>query len=231
MNEPQPLQIGLTQQHTCSYLSDRQERVAVAMSPEFHNESGYQVLLANGFRRSGDTIYTPHCDACSACQSIRIPIADFQPSRSQKRLLNQSHQITMVMKTKLDDGWFELYSRYIEARHRGGTMYPPNRETFQTFANCQWMQTHYLHLYQKNQLIAVAVTDVTPTAASAFYTFFDPDSVLSLGTLAVLQQVKWCQQMNKDWLYLGYQIDECPAMSYKVRFHRHQRLVNQRWQG
>jgi arginine-tRNA-protein transferase len=35
--------------------------------------------------------------------------------------------------------------------------------------------------------------------------------------------------MNKEWLYLGYQIDECPAMNYKTRFHPHQRLVNQRW--
>ncbi len=231
MNEAVQLQIGLTQQHPCSYLGDRQERVAVAMSPEFHNASGYQVLLANGFRRSGDTIYTPHCDACSACQSIRIPIADFKASRSQKRLLNQSRGITAIMKHQLDDDWFELYSRYIEARHQGGSMYPPNQETFKTFAHCQWMSTHYLHLYQNDQLIAVAVTDVTPMAASAFYTFFDPDSPLSLGTLAVLQQLRWCQEMGKQWLYLGYQIDECPAMSYKVRFHRHQRLVNQRWQG
>ncbi|MFA0233158.1 arginyltransferase, partial [Vibrio sp. 10N.261.45.A7] len=62
-------------------------------------------------------------------------------------------------------------------------------------------------------------------------TFFDPDIDISMGTLGVLFQIQHAQKEQKQWLYLGYQIDECPAMNYKVRFQRHQRLVNQRWQG
>lgn len=228
----QHIRIGLTQNHSCSYLPERQERVAVALDSNLHTEQNYQILMANGFRRSGDTIYKPHCEHCNACQPIRVAIADFVASKSQRRLLNKASRLRWEMKPELDDNWFELYSRYITKRHKNGTMYPPRKDEFSRFAKTNWLETGFLHVYDdSNQLLAVAVTDIMDQCASAFYTFFDPDVPLSLGTLAVLYQIKYCQQTSKHWLYLGYQIDECPAMNYKTRFQRHQRLVNQRWQG
>ncbi|NVD06274.1 arginyltransferase [Vibrio sp. JPW-9-11-11] len=227
----QQIRIGLTDNHPCSYLSERQERVAVALDPAMHCGSSYEVLLANGFRRSGDTIYKPHCDRCQACQAIRVSIPDFIPTRNQKRLLNKAHAIEWQLKESMDYDWFELYARYIEARHRNGSMYPPKRNEFAQFSQCNWLNTQFLHLYHEGKLIAIAVTDILSNSASAFYTFYDPNHSISLGTLAVLYQAEYCRQQGKQWLYLGYQIDECPAMNYKVRFQRHQRLVNQRWQG
>ncbi|GHZ49699.1 arginyl-tRNA-protein transferase-related protein [Vibrio cholerae] len=83
----QQIRIGLTNNHPCSYLADRMERVAVAIDPQMQTPETYEVLMANGFRRSGDTIYKPHCDHCQSCQALRIPAPDFVPSKSQKRLL------------------------------------------------------------------------------------------------------------------------------------------------
>ncbi len=226
------IRIGLTNNHPCSYLKDRMERVAVALDNTMQSDENYEVLLANGFRRSGDTIYKPHCDNCSSCHALRIAIPDFVLSKSQKRLLNKvKDQVTWKMKSDLDENWFSLYSQYIKARHRNGTMYPPKKDEFDKFAKSRWLNTQFLHVYHNSQLIAIAVTDILPHSASAFYTFFDPTSSLSIGTLAVLLQAQYCKVHRKQWLYLGYQIDECPAMNYKVRFQRHQRLVNQRWQG
>ncbi|MGY5613132.1 arginyltransferase [Vibrio brasiliensis] len=227
----QQIRIGLTDSHPCSYLADRQERVAVALDPAMHCGSSYEVLLANGFRRSGDTIYKPHCDQCQSCQALRLSIPDFEPSRNQKRLLKKSAQYQWQLKERMDDNWFDLYVRYIESRHKSGSMYPPKKEEFAQFSKCNWLNTQFLHIYQEQQLVAIAVTDILSNSASAFYTFFEPEHSLSLGTLAVLFQAEYCIEQGKQWLYLGYQIDECPAMNYKVRFQRHQRLVNQRWQG
>ncbi|WP_428772802.1 arginyltransferase [Vibrio sp.] len=227
----QHIRIGLTGQHPCSYLADRHERVAVALDPQMHNSANYEILLANGFRRSGDMIYKPHCDSCSACQALRVSIADIALSKSQKRLLSKSRHLSWQLKPELDSDWFALYSRYINARHQNGSMYPPKKDEFYQFSHCNWLNTQFLHIYDQQTLVAVAVTDVMEHSASAFYTFYDPDIPLSLGTLAVLFQLEYCREHSKHWLYLGYQIDECPAMNYKVRFHRHQRLVNQRWQG
>ncbi|ENV6029577.1 arginyltransferase, partial [Vibrio parahaemolyticus] len=89
----QHIRIGLTNNHPCSYLPERQERVAVALDAELHTEQNYQLLMANGFRRSGDTIYKPHCERCHACQPIRISIPDFVLSRSQKRLLSKAKNL------------------------------------------------------------------------------------------------------------------------------------------
>ncbi|QMV14793.1 arginyltransferase [Vibrio spartinae] len=227
----QNIRIGLSHSHSCSYLPDRQERVAIAMDGDLHTPTQYEMLLANGFRRSGDTIYKPHCDNCQLCQAIRVSITAFDLSRSQKRLLNKSNQFHWEVKESLDPDWYSLYKRYINQRHHHGSMYPPNREDFAQFSSCSWLKTVYLHIYKAEQLVAIAVTDLLPQSASAFYTFYDPDEKLSLGTLAVLLQAQYCHQQQKTWLYLGYQIDECPAMNYKTRFQPHQRLVNQRWQG
>ena len=226
------IRIGLTNNHPCSYLADKLERVAVAIDSQMQDAGNYEVLLANGFRRSGDTIYKPHCDHCQACQALRIAVPDNVPSKSQKRLLNKARaDFHWEVKASMDPDWFELYARYINARHRHGTMYPPKCDEFRKFTMCDWLDTRYLHVYYQHRLVAIAVTDILPSSASAFYTFFDPDIDLSLGTLCVLYQIELCKKDSKQWLYLGYQIDECPAMSYKVRFQAHQRLVNQRWQG
>ncbi|MBW3696601.1 arginyltransferase [Vibrio sp. T187] len=225
------IKIGLTDNHSCSYLPERQERVAVALDTSMHTPDNYEVLLANGFRRSGETIYKPHCDQCRACHAIRVSIADFKLSKSQKRVLNKAKSFRWEMKSEMDSNWFDLYSEYISERHRNGTMYPPKKKEFEQFSTNDWLSTQFLHIYEDTRLIAIAVTDIMEHSTSAFYTFFAPDIDLSLGTLAVLLQIQYSQNTNKHWLYLGYQIDECPAMNYKVRFQRHQRLVNQRWQG
>ena len=206
--------------------------MAVALDENLHTEDNYQVLMANGFRRSGDTIYKPHCQHCNACQPIRIAVPDFIPSKSQKRLQSKGKALHWEMKPEFDPDWFDLYSRYICERHKDGTMFPPREDEFARFAQTTWLTTGFLHIYdESDRLLAVAVTDIMDKCASAFYTFFDPDYPLSLGTLGVLFQLEYCQRENKHWLYLGYQIDECPAMNYKTRFQRHQRLVNQCWQG
>ncbi|MGD8109041.1 arginyltransferase [Vibrio sp. TRT 17S01] len=229
--ELQQIRIGLTDSHPCSYLKEQQERVAVALDSAMHCASSYEVLLANGFRRSGDTVYKPHCTHCNACNALRVAVPEFFPSKSQKRLLNKASHLSWQLKETMDENWFALYSRYIEARHRDGSMYPPKEKEFAQFAMCSWLNTQFLHIYENDMLIAIAVTDILSNSASAFYTFFDPDYALSIGTLGVLFQLEYCRQQGKQWLYLGYQIDECSAMNYKVRFNRHQRLVNQRWQG
>ena len=54
----------------------------------------YNVLIQAGFRRSGEQVYRPQCRQCRACQSIRVLVDDFQPSKSQKRVLNKNNDFT-----------------------------------------------------------------------------------------------------------------------------------------
>ncbi len=45
----QHIRIGLTNNHPCSYLPERQERVAVALDERLHTEENYQLLMLTVF--------------------------------------------------------------------------------------------------------------------------------------------------------------------------------------
>ena len=62
------------------------------------------------------------------------------------------------------------------------------------------------------------------------YCFYDPElAELSLGTYSVLKQVELCRQTGRRYLYLGYYVALSPHMSYKAKFHPHERLIGGRW--
>jgi arginine-tRNA-protein transferase len=96
--------------------------------------------------------------------------------------------------------------------------------------SCNWIAPLFIEFILADRLIAVAVTDQLNSALSAIYTFFAPDEqARSLGTFAVLQQIALAAQLDKTYLYLGYQIDSCQKMSYKRNFLPHERFFQQKW--
>jgi len=81
------MKFGLTQEFDCSYLPNKKEQLLVFVPDGLSASSAqYNILLDAGFRRSGDQVYRPHCQACRACQSLRIPVSDFSMSKSQNRI-------------------------------------------------------------------------------------------------------------------------------------------------
>ena len=223
------LQLGLTPESDCNYLPQQRDQLGIVIDQPWLNPNGYDLLISSGYRRSGSVIYKPMCKNCNACTPLRINCTEFTPSKSQKRQQNQLKKLQWEFKQQLDPNWFELYERYITVRHANGSMFPANKQQFFDFVSASWMNTAFLHLYQDNQLIAIAVTDVFPDSLSAVYSFFEPEHKLSLGTLCVLLQVEVCNQTQRQWLYPGYQIDQCREMNYKIRFMPHQKLINGEW--
>ncbi|WP_413111292.1 arginyltransferase [Thaumasiovibrio sp. DFM-14] len=225
------IQVGLTPEKPCSYLPDQKDRLMVVMEDACHTTNHYRQLMDLGFRRSGNMIYRPHCSECQACQPIRVDTAQFSPSRSQKRLMKKSQALRVEMKTVLDTDWYPLYAHYITQRHRNGSMYPPKKTDFEQFVSSDWMSLGYMHVYDQDKLVAIAVCDLFHDAISALYTFFDPDLPFSIGKVLILNQIKYAKLHNLPWLYLGFQIDECKAMNYKIQFQPYQRLINGAWQS
>ena len=103
------------------------------MEHTFFCPQGYAHLLSIGFRRSGNDIYRPQCPACNACQSVRIDTHNFTPTRSQRRIAKKGAAITTTPSLVDKPEYYELYTRYIEARHRDGSMYPPSRKQYDNF--------------------------------------------------------------------------------------------------
>ncbi len=231
MNEQLPARIGLSQPFECSYLHDRQEQLLVILDPSCYSSNKFESLLGLGFRRSGNQIYRPHCPICSACSSVRVLADEFMPTKSQKRKLNKAKNRFEVKYSQVErEQYYPLYSKYISLRHQDGSMYPPDKSQFQSFLFCSWLTITFIELWDQENLVAVAVTDCMDNAISAIYTFFDPDyEHFSLGTVMILQQLKFAKQQHKQFVYLGYQIDECDKMKYKTQFLPAQKQLNDQW--
>ncbi|QUM83945.1 arginyltransferase [Moritella sp. 28] len=225
------IKVALTPPMPCSYLSEQQEQILVVQDDQLHSQAGYEVLLLNGFRRSGNDVYRPHCQTCQACQSIRIDSQLFKVSKSQKRLLKKNKHIEIRVSHQPRPDYYPLYERYINTLHSDGAMFPASQSQYDGFITSAWLTPTFLEFYLNDTLIAVAVTDVMANSMSAMYCFYDPNFLHnSLGTYAILQQLLLAKATGKQWLYLGYQIDQCGKMNYKVNFNPHERLVAGKWQ-
>ena len=173
-----------------------------------------EVTIKLGYRRSGDFIYRPHCTGCEECRPCRIPVAQFSPRRNQQRCLKSNQDLSLnIVKAHYSDEYFELYRDYLNARHGDGEMSNPVPDDFEKFLYSDWSNTYFLEARKDERLLAVAVTDVTPSGLSAVYTYFDPaESKRGLGNFCILQQIHHTQLMQLDHLYMGYWINDCQKM-------------------
>jgi len=215
----QSLRLLLGSSHSCGYLPQRNARSAF-VDPTFPlDESLYGALLDQGFRRSGNYAYRPMCQLCRSCRSVRIAVADFKPDRSQRRCLRANADLSLRRVRQPGDDHYELYRRYLRARHVGGGMDPDDTEAFREFLGCAWGSTEFWEFRSGRELLGVSVVDRIPQGFSAVYTFFAPEvPARSLGTYAILRQVEQARLQGLPYVYLGYWVEDSAKMDYKRRF-------------
>jgi arginine-tRNA-protein transferase len=133
-------------------------------------------------------------------------------------------------KAEYSDEYFNLYTRYLAARHTDGGMDNPDPEDFKRFLLNPWGEVLFVTASLDNQVVAVAVTDATPEGLSAVYTFFDPEqSDRGLGRYCILQQIELCRSKIIPYLYLGYWVDGCQKMQYKTDYQPQEHFDGQQW--
>ena len=230
------IRIFQTGEHECGYWHDRPARDLVVEPNEPRLPQIYPRALELGFRRSGDLVYRPNCHGCRLCVAVRVPVALFQPDRSQRRNLKRNADlVARVLPAERTDEQLALYQRYLGQRHRGGGMDDHGAVQFDQFLAGSWSQTRFMEIRRKVEgetgpLLAVAVTDLLPQALSAVYTFYDPDEATrGLGTFAILQQIEWARRERLAHLYLGYWIAGHAKMDYKRRLRPLDGYDGQRW--
>ena len=226
--------VGITKTFPCSYLPEQEERLLIAIDERLQNNRSYSMLMMEGFRRSGEQSYRPHCPHCNACQSIRVIVDDFKPSKSQKRSLKRNAHFVIKTSEQLKDEYYPLYEHYINSCHQDGSMYPANYQQFKGFLSSGLTKQLFIETWlvtdNEEQLVCLAVTDLLINGLSAVYTFYHPDfKSHGLGVFSILTQIKLCQNNQLPYLYLGYQIDDCQKMNYKNRYFPFEKFVGQEW--
>ncbi len=225
------LKFFVTPTHRCSYLP-RQDATTLFADPNQHmNEMIYANLSEMGFRRSGNYVYKPHCQYCSACIPVRLRVKDFRPSKRQKRIIAKNSDLSVrVIEPEFDETHYELYALYISEKHADGDMFPPSKAQYRSFLISNWSNTKFIEFKLADDVVCIAVLDQLASGISAVYTFYNPLlSKRSLGVYAILWQIEYSLTSALDYLYLGYWIKECKKMSYKQEYKPLECFVANRW--
>jgi len=229
--EPPSLAFYATPPHRCSYLPGR-EAITVFADPRHPKDVRlYSRLSRSGFRRSGDHIYVPACQGCRACVPVRVPVRDFRPRRSQRRIAARNATLRVAEHPGVfNEAHFQLYRRYVNVRHRGGGMDDPSRHEYLEFLCSSWCDTVFYEFRRGGDLAAIAVTDRLSDGLSAVYTFFEPSLAREgLGVYAILWQIEEAKRLGLDYCYLGYWIAQTRKMRYKAQYLPQEHYRNGGW--
>ena len=120
---PNAPQFYVTAPQPCPYLHGRAERkLFTALAGDGARELN-NTLSRQGFRRSQNVVYRPSCETCVACMSARIRVADFQPSRGQRRISRRNADLVRLATSAwATEEQYDLFRRYLDARHADGGM-------------------------------------------------------------------------------------------------------------
>jgi leucyl-tRNA---protein transferase len=212
----------------CSYLPDRLSRMHYRIATSL-STARYEHLLERGWRRFGRTLFRPVCGACQECRSLRIDIAAFQPTKSQRRIRNRNAELELIVqRPTVTTEHLELYNVYHQDMHerRDWPYSAIERDRYQeSFLDGRFEFSREFQYRLNNRLIAVGLVDVTPRVMSSIYFFYDPEfRDQSPGTMSVLRELEVGRSEGRQWLYMGYYIQDCISMNYKNRFHPHEFL-------
>jgi arginine-tRNA-protein transferase len=232
-------QFYVTAPQPCPYLKGRMERKLFTALQGEHAEALNDSLSKQGFRRSQNVLYRPSCADCAACLSARIRVADFRPTKSQKRTLKRNaaleRQATSPWATEEQ---YALFRRYLDSRHADGGMADMDIFEFAAMIEETPVRSRVVEYklpglaarlareaaprggpHIESDLAAVCLTDVLDDGLSMVYSFYEPAlQKNSLGTYIILDHVEIARAAGLPYVYLGYWVPGSPKMGYKASF-------------
>ena len=213
--------------HDCPYLPRRIALEEFFLAERFPAEL-YHDFMDHGFRRSGRIIYRPICHRCRECRPVRVPVADFMPNKSQRRVLRKNEDVEIRVSTpRFSKEKHRMYSDYLLMKH--DTIPEESPVHLRDSLYSSPVTTIEFEYRVRSRMVGVGIADLCSRSLSSVYMFYDPDcSERSLGTFSAIQEIFFCRENSIPHYYLGFFVRECPSMNYKERFGPHEILDRSR---
>lgn len=213
----------------CGYFKDRKSLFEEYLLEDI-SEVEFEYLLSHGLRHFGEYYFRPRCQNCYDCVPIRLRTADFTMSRSQKRALSVGSEVDI----RLGHPQFsrEKFQLYLDHKKRFQSL-QDDVEDEENFRLSFYGKTPFgmeFEYYLNGELIGVALADVTRKTFSAIYTFYSTaHTQLSLGTFSIVNQIKFCQDRDIPYFYMGYFIAQNKSLAYKAHFRPNEVYMDHEW--
>lgn len=220
-----------TPEHPCSYLPGLQAQKEGFLADQL-DAGSYQALMDRGFRRSGRLFYAMACANCRRCVPIRVPVATFTPSKSQRRAWRKNQDVTVAVdRPQFSPEKFALYQRYLRWQHPDT---PPDDQDapFREWLYQPIVDSCEVTYSLGGRVVAISIVDVSMRSVSGVYHFYEPEfAARSLGVFSVLAEIEWCRQLGVPYYYLGYWVEGAATMHYKANYRPHELLRDGRWEA
>lgn len=217
----------------CPYLDGREEQMVFTDLATGDDPHGLHNRLSRaGFRRSQGIAYKPNCQGCEACVPVRVPVAEFQLTRSFRRILKQNKDIAgLKLPPVAGNQHYEVFRRYIESRHGNGGMAAMTFDDYASMVKESPVLTRLIEFRNASGgLYGACLTDVLDDGLSLVYSFFEPEVAgQSPGSFIILWHMEEARRLSLPYVYLGYWIEGSPKMEYKTRFRPYEILTPSGW--
>lgn len=207
---------------SCSYLSGQHSAMQYAqiggMAP-----GDYDERLHAGWFKFGSFLQKPLCHWCRMCYSMRVPLDEWRPNRTQRKVLrrNAGLEVSVCSPPQFTPERLALHNRYRSFQHalRGWQQGHLSEAGYiQEFVHGP-VPMQEISVRENGRLIAVLMADEDTDLFTAVTHYHDPALwQRSIGLFTVLQAFFLGQRMGKKWLYLGYYVPGSPTMGYKKQF-------------
>lgn len=215
----------------CPYLPGEVARLPLRWQYRLLTPAELDESLALGERRVGRMLYRPTCSSCRACEPLRIPIWEFTPTKSQRRVLRKNEDLRIeIGPVTFSEERLTLYNRHKQERGLNRDEKLMTRRGYEGWFLQTCTTTVEMRYYAEDRLIGVGIVDVGEKDASSVYFYFDPDeSKRSLGVFSVMAEIHWMRSRKGRHHYLGLYVADCSHLVYKASYYPHERMIGDTW--
>ena len=215
----------------CPYLEDRMACMPLRWQLRSPTPEEFDESLAEGDRRIGRMLYRTKCPECNSCEPIRIPVYDFKPTKSQRKVWRKNPDIKVrVSQAVFTEQRLKLYNRHKIERGLSKTDRPMSKQSYENWFLTSCADTREFQYYIDDKLVCVSIVDFGRLDLSSVYVYFDPDyASRSLGTFTALYEMNWMRERGLRYYYLGLFVEASVHLNYKSKFFPNERRINNHW--